>query len=109
VGSPALLKACLDPGSRAQVAAIAHRLEVELGTPARDAEEAHVLATVLSFCDLQAEAVRLPIRAVAENYCAVDGLERDPLFASLRARPEYPAILRQARECRDRFTQSLAR
>ncbi len=109
VGSPALLKACLEPGSRAEAAAIAHRLEVALGTPAHDAEEIYLLAAAVSFCDLQAEAVRLSSRAIAENYCAVDGLERDPLFAGLRARPEYPAILGQARDCRERFTQSLAR
>jgi tetratricopeptide (TPR) repeat protein len=103
VGEPRLLKACLDRRPRQMVEALAQRMETQLGVPARDAEELYLLAAVESFCDLQSAAIRLAQRMVAENYCAVDGLSRDPLFDRLRARAEYPAILKQAGACRERF------
>jgi eukaryotic-like serine/threonine-protein kinase len=104
VGEPVLLKACLEQRPRQELEALARRMEAISGVPARDAEELYLLAGAESFCDLQEAAVRTAQRMVAENYCAVDGLSRDPLLARLRARPEYAAILRDARECRDRFS-----
>ena len=80
-----------------------------VGVPARDAEELYLLAATESFCGLPDSAVRAARRMVAENYCAVDGLSRDPMFAAVRGRPEYAAILRDARDCRDRFTASRGR
>jgi hypothetical protein len=109
VGEPRLLKACLDRRPRQVVEALAQRMETQLGVPARDAEELYLLAAVESFCDLQSAAIRLAQRMVAENYCAVDGLSRDPLFDRLRARAEYPAILKQAGACRDRFVAESGR
>jgi TolB-like protein len=103
VGQPQLLKACLDRRPRQEVEALARRMEERLGVPAQDAEELYMLAGVASFCDLPDAAIRIARRMVTENYCAVDGLSRDPLFDRVRARAEFPAILKQAEECRDRF------
>ena len=109
VGEPVLLKACLDQRPRQELEALARHMEGEVGTPARDPEELYLLAAVESFCGLQDSAVRLANRMVTENYCAVDGLSRDPLFARLRTRPEYAAILHEARDCRDRFNAGRGR
>jgi eukaryotic-like serine/threonine-protein kinase len=109
VGQPVLLKACLERRPRAETEAIAQGLENAMGNPARDAEEIYLLAAIDSFCDLQDSAVRLAQRMVVESYCAVDALGRDPLFTGLRARPEYAAVLHEARACRDRFTEGRGR
>jgi TolB-like protein len=109
VGNPTLLRACLDRRSRHELDALARHIADMVGVPARDAEELYLLAATESFCGLPDSAVRTAQRMVAENYCAVDGLSRDPLFAPLRARPEYASILRDARNCRDRFTASRGR
>jgi hypothetical protein len=68
-----------------------------------DAEVPYLAATAAAFCDLQDAAIRLAQRAFAESYCAVDGLSRDPMFAAIRRRPAYPALLDEARACRERF------
>ena len=109
VGEPVLLRACLEQRPRQELEALARHIEAIGGVPARDAEELYLLAATESFCGLQDSAVRTARRMVAENYCAVDGLSRDPLFAPLRARPEYASILRDARDCRDRFIASRGR
>ncbi len=109
VGNPTLLRACLDQRPRQELEALARHIEDVVGSPARDAEELYLLAATASFCGLPDSAVRAARRMVAENYCAVDGLNRDPMLAGVRARPEYAALLRDARDCRDRFTASRGR
>ena len=109
VGVPVLLKSCLQADRHGDAQSIVSIIENEIGNPAGDPEELYLLAAAASFCDLPDSAVRLARRMVTENYCAVDALMRDPMFAQLRTRPEYPAILHDARECRDRFTAGQAR
>jgi len=41
--------------------------------------------------------------AIDDGYCAYDYLQLDPLLAEFRKSPQYPAILAQAKRCRDRF------
>jgi hypothetical protein len=43
------------------------------------------------------------------RFCAVEPLERDPLLAPLRARPEFDALRREAAACRERFVAHLRR
>ena len=108
IGAPALLKACLDGKPRDELERLAQSLEPNAGSRP-DSEAPYFVATAAAFCGLQDFALRQAQRAVAENYCAVDGLSRDPLFAATRERPEFAALLRDARACRDRFAADQAR
>jgi serine/threonine protein kinase len=46
---------------------------------------------------------RLVRSAIEGGYCAYDYLQLDPLFAAFRKTSEYPVVLGQAKQCRDRF------
>jgi hypothetical protein len=109
IGAPVLLKACLDGKPRDELDRLGHSLEPEPATRAPDAEALYFVATAAAFCGLPDLAIRQAQRAVAENYCAVDGLSRDPLLAAIRERPEYAALPRDARACRERFAAGQAR
>jgi eukaryotic-like serine/threonine-protein kinase len=47
--------------------------------------------------------VRLVKAAIDGGFCSYDYLRLDPLMANLRKSPEYPTLLAQAKQCRDRF------
>jgi len=54
------------------------------------------------------EAVAAPVlrmmkRAVEQNYCAVEALDRIPGLAPLRSKPEFQQIRAQARRCHEAF------
>jgi eukaryotic-like serine/threonine-protein kinase len=46
---------------------------------------------------------RLVKSAIEGGFCAYDYLQLDPLLASFRKSSQYPALLTQAKQCRDRF------
>ena len=68
-----------------------------------DPENRYVFATDLAFCGEKELSLRLLKSAIESNYCAYDGLQKDPLLASLHDSPEYPALLSEAKACRDKF------
>jgi hypothetical protein len=41
--------------------------------------------------------------AIEGGYCSCDYLQKDPLLADFRKSAEYPVILAQAKQCKDRF------
>jgi hypothetical protein len=41
--------------------------------------------------------------AIESGFCAYDYLQVDSMMAGLRKTPEYPTLLVQAKQCRDRF------
>jgi tetratricopeptide (TPR) repeat protein len=41
--------------------------------------------------------------AIESRFCAYDYLQLDPMLVSFRASPQYPAVLAEAKQCRDRF------
>ena len=54
------------------------------------------------------EAVAAPVlrmmkRAVEQNYCAVEALDRIPGLAPLRSKPEFQQIRAQAQRCHEAF------
>ncbi len=68
-----------------------------------DPEPRYGQASIMSPC-LDSEIIaRLVESAVESGYCSYDYLQMDPLMASFRKSPEYPAVLAKAKECRDRF------
>ncbi len=69
----------------------------------RDPEQKFWNASRLSGCGRPELAVRLLRAAVDQNYCAPQAMETDPLLDRARHLPEYPAILRAANECQQKF------
>lgn len=69
----------------------------------RDPEPRYSQAGVFNAClgnNFTARAVK---SAIEGGFCAYDYLQLDPLMAGFRKAPQYPAILAQAKQCRDRF------
>ena len=103
----AFLSACSDLPSPPQApSAEVNRLAREtepamLSNP--DAENRYKSATVMAFCGQKDAAVRLLKSAIDGRYCSYQGLQKDPLLASLRGTPAYEQLLSAAKKCQDDF------
>ena len=98
-----LLEQCLSgpaPGVRGQLSADDVRTFL---TVREDPEPLYLWAGDLVYCGYTAAAVTLLRESVRRNYCAVSAIEIDPIFAAIRGRAEYPALVGAARACRERF------
>jgi hypothetical protein len=69
----------------------------------RDPEPRYSRATLFNKCLGNDFTARLVKSAIEGRFCAYDFLQLDPLMAAFRKSPEYPAVLAQAKQCRDRF------
>jgi predicted Zn-dependent peptidase len=69
----------------------------------RDPEPKYSQAGLFNVCLGNDFTSRLVQSAIDGGYCAYDYLQVDSLMANFRKSPEYPAILAQAKQCRDRF------
>jgi serine/threonine protein kinase/tetratricopeptide (TPR) repeat protein len=69
----------------------------------RDPEPRYAQASVLNVCLGDDLTARLVKSAIDGGFCAYDYLQLDPMLAGFRKSPEYPAVLAQAKQCRDRF------
>jgi hypothetical protein len=70
-----------------------------------DPEPKYNVASILATCGHGDIALRLLKTAADHGYCAVTYAATDSLFASIRSKPEFAAILAQGRECRRRFAE----
>ncbi len=69
----------------------------------RDPEPRFSEAGLFNACLGNTFTARLMKSAIDDGYCGYDSLQRDPILAGFRKSPEYPPLLAQARQCRDRF------
>ncbi|HEX6503838.1 MAG TPA: protein kinase [Terriglobales bacterium] len=69
----------------------------------RDPEPKYSQAGIFNACLGNDFTARLVKSAIDGGFCAYDYLEVDPLMTAFRKAPQYPAVLAQARQCRDRF------
>lgn len=69
----------------------------------RDPEPKFWAATQMAYMGQKGVALGLLRSAVEQNYCAVYGLDHDPLLAGLRGNPEFTAIRAAAVDCQRRF------
>ena len=69
----------------------------------RDPEPRFSEAGLFNACLGNAFTARLMKSAVGDGYCGYDSLQLDPMLTGFRKSPEYPPLLTQARQCRDRF------
>jgi TolB-like protein/predicted Ser/Thr protein kinase len=69
----------------------------------RDPEPRYSYAGSFNVCLGNDFTARLVKSAIEGGYCSYDFLPLDTLMAAFRKTPEYPAVLAQAKQCRDRF------
>jgi hypothetical protein len=69
----------------------------------RDPEPKYGQAATLNPCLGNDFTARLVKSAIDGGFCAYDFLQLDTAMAEFRKSPEYPAVLAQAKQCRDRF------
>jgi tetratricopeptide (TPR) repeat protein len=68
-----------------------------------DPEPRYSQAVTFNPCLGNAFTARLMKSAIQGGFCGYDSLQLDPMLAGFRKSPEYPALLAQAKQCRDRF------
>ncbi len=69
----------------------------------RDPEPRYTQAGLFNACLGNDFTARLVKSAIDSGFCAYDYLQFDPAMAAFRSSSEYPAVLAQAQQCRDRF------
>jgi serine/threonine protein kinase/tetratricopeptide (TPR) repeat protein len=69
----------------------------------RDSEPKYHVASRIGFCGERERALQLLRKAVEGNYCAYPALDRDPLFDSIRKKPEFAEIRKLGIACQQRF------
>jgi eukaryotic-like serine/threonine-protein kinase len=69
----------------------------------RDPEPKYSQAVTFNPCLGNDFTARLVKSAIEGGFCAYDYLQLDPAMAEFRKSPQYPALLAQAKQCRDRF------
>ena len=73
----------------------------------RDPEMKYLHASLLANCGQDRIALDLLRSAIEENYCASSALQVDPLWAKLRAAPEFSELQGLANQCQNRFLTAL--
>ncbi len=97
-----LLLACLNKAPGTEVHRLADLAQNEL-LPEQDSELKYYQGTVLAACGEKQIAFTFLRKAVAENYCAQQALQSDPLLAGVRADAEFRQIVQAASECQQKF------
>jgi hypothetical protein len=100
----AMLFACARGRPQSEIARMAQEVR-----PAADPEENYFSAAHLSYCGQTAAAGEMLTRAIDGNYCSYPAMETDPLFAKLRATPQYAEIRAAGQACQERFLTERAR
>jgi DNA-binding winged helix-turn-helix (wHTH) protein/serine/threonine protein kinase len=93
-----MLFACLQDRSPEEIVTLARGVQ-----PAADSEENYHSAAHLSYCGQTEAAAGMLRRAIQGNYCSYPAMESDPLFANLRAKPEYGELRARGLACQERF------
>ncbi|MFI5098766.1 MAG: protein kinase [Candidatus Acidiferrales bacterium] len=97
-----LVEACLDKAPATDIHRLAERAESEL-LAKHNPEMKYHQGTILAACGEKQIAFTFLRKAVAENYCAQQALQSDPLLASVRGDAEFRQIVQAARECQQKF------
>jgi DNA-binding winged helix-turn-helix (wHTH) protein/TolB-like protein len=93
-----MLRACVQGKPAHEITDLARDV-----VPSADPEENYLSAAHLSYCGERDAARAMLTRAIHGNYCSYPAMESDPLFASLRATPEYAGIRAAGQACQNRF------
>lgn len=106
-GSPwyrEVLEACLEakPGAALE-AAVKNAAPALLADP--DPEWRYYQGAILAYCGQQELALRLLQSAVAQNYCAREALDADPLLSKLRGSPRFAELKQASETCVGKFKE----
>ena len=97
-----LLQACLNKAPETEVHRLAEVAENEL-LPEQDSELKYYQGAVLAACGEKQIAYLFLRKAVADNYCAYQALQSDPLLAGVREDADFRQIVQAAAECQQKF------
>jgi DNA-binding winged helix-turn-helix (wHTH) protein/TolB-like protein len=97
-----LARTCLSHPSTPELAKVVAEVE---GDPvsSHDPELLYQNADALAFCEQPDAALRELSKAVKGNYCSYPAMDKDPLFDSIRQRPEFGAIRQAGIHCQENF------
>ena len=99
---PKLLQACLNRTPKTEIRRLAELAETQL-LPEPDPEDKYYQGAILAACGEPQIAYVFLRKAVAENYCAYQALQSDPLLGNFRGTLEFSELLSAAKLCQDRF------
>ncbi len=99
-----LLQTCLQRPAEMQQATRATMPALML---LRDPEMKYFHASLLGYCGQGQAALDLLRSAIEQNYCSSSALQVDPLWASLREKPEFSELQSLANQCQSRFLTAL--
>jgi serine/threonine protein kinase len=97
-----LLQPCLSKAPAAELHRLAEEAETAL-LPEQDSELKYHQGAILAACGEKEVAYDFLRKAVAENYCAYQALQSDPLLSSVRGDAEFRQILQAAEACQRKF------
>jgi TolB-like protein/Tfp pilus assembly protein PilF len=94
----ALLLACAGHRPLPEIATLASSVQ-----PEEDPEDNYFLAAHLAYCGQTETALKMLGRAIGGNYCSYPAIDSDPLFASIRRKPEFGEVRSAAISCQKKF------
>src|SRR5713101_1104959 len=94
----ALLLACAGHRSLPLIAGLARSVHID-----DDPEENYFSAADLAYCGQTEAALQMLRRAIEGNYCSYPAMDSDPLFASIRRKPEFGKVRSTAINCQKKF------
>jgi serine/threonine protein kinase len=102
---PDLLKACLNGGSSDQITKAANDAETNLLSE-RDSELKYYQGALFARCGKPDTAYKFISKAISENYCATEALEKDPLLNSLRGTSQFGELKTESSQCTQKFASA---
>ncbi|HXE89952.1 MAG TPA: protein kinase [Terriglobales bacterium] len=99
-----VIESCLQAPSSAPLDEVVRRTEPALLAQV-DPEFKYYQGAILAYCGKDELAIRLIRSAIEKNYCANEALQRDPLLAKLRAKPEFADLRSSAEACEKKFLE----
>ncbi len=97
-GAYGVLLAYLQHQPAAEIAALAAKVE-----PAVDPEVNYFSAAHLAYTGQPDAALAMLKRTIEGGYCAYPGIDSDPMFAGVRARPEFAQVRSAGMACQNQF------
>ena len=103
-----MIVACVDNPSSENAIKIARDGAAEvLADP--DPEVHYAVAPDFMVCGQKDLMLKLLKTSIDGHYCAYTGLQNDSVWASVRGRPEFEEIVREAKQCQDDFQAEIAK
>lgn len=93
-----MLQDCAGHRPEGEIAALAAKVR-----PSEDSEMNYAFAAHLSYCGYTDASYRLLKLSIEGNHCSYPAMDTDPLFANLRAKPEFAELRSAGIACQQEF------